>query len=129
MVTITTTVSPTIEGAGSDGTVELVSAAAATADSVVITGSPIPWWMPHAFLSVKMYDVSGGEIVDSAGTFAVTVKTRNNSQFEAIEDGASIDATAPTTSSWQANTAAVSVVPSMLADTVTWKVFMTFNRG
>jgi hypothetical protein len=84
--------------------------------------------LTHVFLGVQMFDVSGDPIVDSAGTFAITIQTLNTKQYEAPPT-ASIDATAPTTISWAANTFKIKVVPSSLSTTVTWKVVATANRN
>lgn len=120
----------------SDFKMSAVSAAAtdATADSVLMLnlGSAFP----HCFLGVHMFDVGGDRIVDSAGTFTVDYLTDNTGdplgQLAAtFEDPttATIDATAPVTLDWQANTIGVRVTVASLSDTVTWKVVFTSNRS
>lgn len=84
--------------------------------------------LTHVFLGVQMFDVGGDLIVDSAGSFAVTLQTINTKYYEAPPT-ATIDATAPATVSWAANTFKIKVVPSSLSDTVTWKIVATANRN
>lgn len=88
--------------------------------------------LTHVFLGVKMYDNAdpdaGTQIVDSTGSFAVTVQTENTGKYEAPPT-ATIDATAPTTIDWAGNTAKIKVVPTGLTDTVSWIVVATANRN
>ena len=124
MVTIST---KTISRSKSGGYCFIVSGAAGPTDTVELLN--LPQSFPHVFASVMMFDVGGDPIVDSTGTFAVTMQTINCQQYEAIDDGPTIDATAPTTSSAGANIHAVKMVPSSLTDTVTWKMVVTCNRS
>ena len=84
--------------------------------------------LTHVFLGVQMFDVSGDPIDDSAGTFTVTIQTINTQKDESPTVSV-IDATAPVTISWAANTHKIVVVPASLSDTVTWKVVATANRA
>lgn len=84
--------------------------------------------LTHVFLGVQMFDVDGVQIVDSAGTFEVTIETVNTKRPES-PSVSTIDATAPVTISWAANTYKITVVPDSLSDTVTYKVVATANRN
>lgn len=84
--------------------------------------------LPHCFLGVQMFDAGGNPITDSAGTFTVTIETVNTKQPEAPAVSV-IDATAPVTISWAANTSKITVVPASLSSTVTYKVVATANRA
>lgn len=103
-----------------------VSDAATASDTVTLSG--LQEELPHCFLGVQMFNANGTLVLASAGSFAVTVKTLNTEQFEDPPDP-TIDATAPTTVSWDGNTVGVSVTPTGVADVVTWKVVATFNQG
>lgn len=113
-----------------------VSSAAATlasGDSVLLTGlSPA---FVHCFLGVKMYDVSGDEIVDSAGTYTVSYLSELTGDPDGTATGtfesppvATIDATAPTTLCWKAPTVGIRVSGASLSDAVTWKVFFVASK-
>lgn len=97
------------------------------ADSVEVTEN-LNSAAAHSFLGVQMFDGGGSLVVASAGSFLVKVKTTNTQQFELLGAGGVIDATAPTTVDWSANTVAVQVVPTGLAGVTTWRVFITQNR-
>lgn len=84
--------------------------------------------LTHVFLGVQMFNVSGDPIIDSAGSFAITIQTENTLWYESPPTS-SINATAPTTISWAGNTAKIKVAPTGLVDTVTWKVVATANRN
>lgn len=88
--------------------------------------------MSHVFLGVQMFDeadpTDADLILDSTGTFAVTVQTVQTKSYEA-PTVATIDATAPTTISWAGSTFKIKVVPSSLTDTVSWKVVATAYRN
>lgn len=106
----------------------LVSTAAPLGDTVTLSDIPITG-LTHVFVGVKMYDVAGTQIVDSAGTFTVTMQTINTSnQYESPLDNV-IDATTPHTVDAGANIVGIKVVPSSLSDTVTYKVVASFNRN
>jgi hypothetical protein len=105
---------------------EATSDPAETADTVDI--DDLGGTLTHNELSVKMYDVAGEQIVDSAGSFAVLVATRANGVLEAPPI-ATIDATAPTTLIFRGNITRVQVIPSSLVDAITWEVVLTSNRN
>lgn len=88
--------------------------------------------MSHVFLGVQMFDNAdpalGSQIVDSTGSFAVTVQTVETKSYEA-PTVATIDATAPTTINWAGGTFKIKVVPSSLTDTVSWKIVATAYRN
>jgi hypothetical protein len=84
--------------------------------------------LTHVFLGVQMFNAGGSPIVDSAGTFTVTLQTDATRRYESPVASV-IDATAPTTISWAANTYKIKVVPATLSDTVTYKVVAVANRA
>lgn len=84
--------------------------------------------LTHVFLGVQMFNSGGARIVDSAGTFTITIETLNTRWPESPPTDV-IDATAPTTISWAANTYKITVVPDSLSDTVTYKVVATADRN
>lgn len=126
--TIDTTLTELIDG-GKRG-VEIHSAAAGKADTIEIDETASGWdlairgWR-NVFIGVHMFDVNGALIVDSAGSFLVSVKTRNTLQYESPPQP-TIDAQIPVTTDFTASTFGVKVVPSSLSDTVTWRVVLTF---
>jgi hypothetical protein len=87
--------------------------------------------MSHVFLGVQMYDEAAGAgslILDSTGSFAITVQTVQTKSYEA-PTVATIDATAPVTISWAGGTFKIKVIPDSLTDTVSWKVVATAYRN
>lgn len=103
------------------------SAAVGKAVTIVLQPSGDFTMLPHVFLGVQMFNSGGAQIVDSAGTFTVTVETINTKQPESPTVSV-IDATAPVTISWAGNTYKITVVPASLSTTDTWKVVATANR-
>lgn len=101
------------------------SSAIVLGDTLVLQ-NPISAGMSHVFIGVQMFNSSGALIIDSAGTFTITVKTVNTEQYEAVSGGV-IDATDPSTVSVAANISEIKVVPAALSDTVTYKVIVTGN--
>jgi hypothetical protein len=107
---------------------QVVSAAANKTTTIEITLGGNFAAMSHVFLGVQMFDVSGVPILDSTGTFAVTVQTVETKAYEA-PTVAEIAADAPTTISWAGGTFKIKVVPDSLTDTVTWQVVATAYRN
>lgn len=106
--------------------ISVVSEKTAVANTIEL--SDLDPSMPHCFLGIQMFDASDDPIVGGAGTFAITIKTTNTQQYEAPPT-ASIDATAPTTIDWAANTAGVKCIPSGITTAVTYRLVMTFNQS
>jgi hypothetical protein len=121
MTTITT---KTVAGSA-ERTTLIESGLAEAGDTVDISGFGPD--IAHCYVSVQMFDAAGDQIVDSAGTFAIEIATWNNGVLE-DPPVASIDATAPVTIGWEANTTRVVVTPSSLSDTDTWRVRVSLNR-
>tara|TARA_R110000744_G_scaffold380215_1_gene500253 strand:- start:46927 stop:47325 length:399 start_codon:yes stop_codon:yes gene_type:complete len=131
MAVITTKL--TVSGNDTRNYAASAAATLASADSVLLTGLD-PSFM-HNFLGVKMYDVSGDEIVDSAGTFTVSYLSEVSGDPNGDETGtfesppvSTIDATAPTSLCWKAPTVGIRVSAASLSDTVTWKVFFVSSK-
>lgn len=100
----------------------------AVADTIDLTGLAADY--PHNFLGVQFFADAAGEtpVTPGAGTAVVTVETINNENvFEAIPDS-TIDATAPTTVSWDANSKSVKIVPTGITTATHWKAVWTGNR-
>ncbi len=86
---------------------------------------------PHCFLGVQFFSDAAGKVpaVPGAGTVVVTVETINSEGiFEAVPDN-TIDATAPHTVSWDANSAKVKLVPAGITTATHWKAVWTANRS
>ena len=100
----------------------ILSEPAAPTDSVEVTDL-IPRGT-HTYIGVRMFDGAGALITAGAtGEFTLMVKTANTQVWEAISDGETIDAAAPTTSSAAGPIVAVQVaVSGALAGVTTWRV-------
>lgn len=101
------------------------SAIAAVADTVELTGLDSSY--THCFLGVMLVDVNGDAVLAGAGTFAITVMTDVNNQYEA-PPSSSIDGTAPTTIDWAGNTRQVKVVPTGITTAISYYVVLVMNR-
>lgn len=106
--------------------IHVESASATPADTVLL--DDLHYCFPHNFLGVQMFDAQGDRVVASAGEFQIQVKTLNTQVYEDVPEPA-IDATAPTTVSWDGNTTGVRVVPSGVTDVASWKLVLTMNRS
>jgi hypothetical protein len=109
MATVTETLNETMRGSWWFAH----SSKVAIADTLVLTG--IDPTLPRFFVGVKMYvtDAEGeAQIVATAGTFTVDVKTYNTGVFEAA---LSVDATAPETLNFAANATELRVVPNAVS--------------
>ena len=102
------------------------SAIAAVADTVELTGLDSSY--THCFLGVQLVDVNGDAVLAGAGTFAITVMTENNNQYEAPTISA-IDGTAPATIDWAANTRQIKVVPTGITTAISYYVVLVMNRN
>ena len=84
----------------------------------------------HCFLGVEFFDGSGDPVTMTAGTVTVQIGIVVNGQ--ALEDPPDnvIDATAPTSVSWDGNTDRVVATPAALAGTgfATWRLRLICNR-
>ena len=98
-------------------------------DTIDITGLAADY--PHNFLGVQFFSDAAGLVpaTPGAGTGTITIETINNENvFEAIPDSV-IDATLPTTVSWDANTKSFRVVPAGITTATHWKAVWTGNRN
>ena len=75
-----------------------------------------------------LVDVNGDAVLAGAGTFAISVMTENNNQYEAPTT-ATIDGTAPTTIDWAANTRQVKVIPTGITTAISYYVVLVMNRS
>ena len=107
---------------------KVVSAAVAKTVTVVLSPSEDFGAMSHVFIGVQMFDSGGLLIVDSAGTFTVTVKLIPTLQSETPEANV-ISALVPTTVNVSGNVAEITVVPATLTDTDTYQVIAIANRN
>ena len=85
---------------------------------------------PHCYAGLKFYSDAQGtnEVTPTGGTVPITVKTRNSGYFEAPPSN-TIDATAPTTVNWAANTAQVRATPSGITGATHYRMTVTCNPG
>lgn len=104
----------------------IVSETTIVANTVELSG--LDPSMTHCFLGVQILDVNGDPVLAGAGTFAITIMTANNNQYESPPD-ASIDGTAPDTIDWAANTVQIKVVPTGITVAISYRVVATFNKG
>lgn len=99
------------------------------ADTINIEGLQASY--PHCFVGVQFFaDAAGAaSATPGAGTVAVTVETLNSvGIFEAVPDN-TIDATAPHTVSWDANTTKVRLTPTGLTTATHWRAVVTINKN
>ncbi len=104
------------------------SVVVAVADTIDLTGLDSDF--PHNFLGVQFFSDAAGlvPVTPGAGSGVVTVETINNENvFESIPDS-TIDATAPSTVSWDANSKSVRIVPAGITTATHWKAVWTGNR-
>ena len=98
------------------------------ADTIVINGLDAE--APHCFVGVQFFDDALGATpaTPGAGSVLVTVETVNNEGlFEAVPSN-SIDATAPVTVSYDANSLRVKFVPTGLTVANFWRAIWTGNK-
>jgi len=103
-----------------------VSDDATAADIVELTDLPI--FLTHVFLSVRFYDGADAAVTPSAGTLAVEVQTLGNQPNWEDPGSAVIDATAPTTVDWAANTYGIRVTPTGLTGVDHFVVYISLNK-
>lgn len=92
---------------------------------------PIKDDFAHNFVGVQFFADAAGltPVTPGAGTVTITVETINNlSVFEAPPDNV-IDATAPVTVTWDANTRQVKAVPTGITTATHYKLVWTGNRS
>lgn len=85
---------------------------------------------PHCFAGVEFFADAAGLIpaTPGAGTITVTVGTANNGPlFEPAPDNV-IDATAPTTVSWDGSTKSVKAVPSGVTTATHYRLLVTQHK-
>ena len=84
---------------------------------------------PHCFAGVRFFsDDTGTPVVPSAGTVAITIETINTEPvFEAIPANV-INADAPLTISWAANTKRVRATPAGIVGATHYKLTVTANQ-
>lgn len=84
----------------------------------------LPQGLSHSFIGIQMFDAGGALVVATAGTVLIDVKTHNTLQYEAIDDGPTITAATPTTSSVGTPLSALRVTPTGLTGITTWRVVL-----
>lgn len=101
------------------------------ADTIVIDG--LTEEMVHCFLGLQFFEDSAGATpgTPTAGSAVVTVETLNSEPVSEPVPSNTIDATAPTTVSWDANTRSVTIVPTGISGgSVThYRAVWTGNRS
>jgi len=109
----------------------IVSDEAQAADVVEMVsgvGDRFPIELVHVFVAVKFYDSGDLPVTPSAGTLAVEVQTAGNQPNWEDPPTTTIDATAPTTLDWSANTYGIRVTPTGLTGVDHWVVVVYFNK-
>lgn len=95
----------------------------------VIELSDLPCTLPHCFASVRFFDGAHDPVEPSAGTLELEVQTIGNAPCFELPPDSTIDATAPVTLDWSANTVGIRITPTDLAGVTTWCVVLTFNMS
>lgn len=101
----------------------------AVADPVTLEGLPVQ--LPHLFLGIQFFDDAGGtsQVTPGAGTVAIAAETVvNPGVFEGI-GGSPMDATAPTTLSWDSNTKSARATPTGITTATHYKIIVSANRS
>lgn len=98
------------------------------ASPIVLTG--VDTVRPHCFAGVQFFADAQGTIpaVPGAGTVAVTVQTINTAPVSEIIPDNVIDATAPTTLSWAANTQQVTATPTGITVATHYRLVVSCNE-
>ena len=104
----------------------IVSSDAASTDVVELAN--LPSFLTHIFLSVRFYDAGGAAVTPTGGTLSVEVQTLGNVPNWEDPPEPTIDATAPTTTDWAANTFGVRVTPTALTGVDHWAAYITMNK-
>ena len=100
----------------------------AVADTIIING--LDSETPHCFVGVQFFDDALGvtPATPGAGSAVVTVETVNNEGlFESVPSN-TIDATAPVTVSYDANSLRVQLVPAGVTVANFWRAIWTGNK-
>ena len=83
---------------------------------------------PHVFIGVKFIGAGGSFVTPSAGTFSLTVKSRGMENFESIQSGDVIDATAALSSlSFTGNATALKYTPTGITGANEVRITVTGN--
>lgn len=82
----------------------------------------------HCFLGVRFFDAQGQPVTPGAGSIAIAVQTLNSTPVWELPEVSNVDATAPVTVDWAANTFAVRGIPTGVTTAVTWEIVITLNR-
>jgi len=100
-----------------------------TAIDVAIELDKIDATKPHCFVGVQFFtDITGStKAVPTTGTVAITVRTVNTDLFEIVPDNV-IQASAPTTKSWAANSRSIKAVPDSIDVATHYKLVVTCNE-
>jgi len=103
-----------------------VSDDAQPADVVEMTDLPTD--LVHVFIACKFYDAADSAVTPSGGTLTIEVQTAGNQPNWEDPPETSIDATAPTTIDWAANTYGVRITPSGLTGVDHWTAVLYLNK-
>lgn len=84
---------------------------------------------PHSFVGVQFFtdDTGDTQVQPGAGTVEVTVETINSQGVWETVPSSTIDATAPTTVNWGANTKRVRLAPTGITTATHWRAIYTAN--
>lgn len=107
---------------------QVVSDVTPIGDPVILTGLDLS--KVHCFAGVKFYANAAGttEAVPTVGSVAITIQTINTEpRFEAGPNN-DIDASAPTTVTWAANTQTVKATPAGIDVATHYKLVVTCNE-
>ena len=106
------------------------AASVASADTVLMTG--LGEAFRNVYITVRMFDIAGDQIVDIAGTFTVTWQgPRGSATLAATFEPSSgtISAIAPTTVTATGPISSVNVALASSTNTVTWQAIVSAFRS
>lgn len=115
---------------GTNKIVSFSESAVVAVDITIILGD-LDTVRPHCFAGVQFFSDPEGlvPVVPSTGSLLLEVQTVNSTPvFEAVPSNI-IDASAPSTLSWAANTKAVRITPSGVVGAVYYKLVVTCNEN
>ena len=95
------------------------------ADTIELT-DPVSLNLPHCFIGIQQFDAMGDPLLAGAGTYAISVRTRNSEIFKELPQSP-IDATDPCDLNFAANVSGVRAVPTGVTVAVTYKLVLTAN--
>lgn len=107
----------------------VLSIITAVGDTVVVSG--LDSTKPHCFVGAQFFSDSAGlnKVVPTAGTITIDIETFNSTPALEQPQTPTIDATAPSTISWSANTFAVRGTPAGIVGANFYRLIVSCNES